>query len=284
MRVSPWDEPRSWPGRNRSKPITLAPQAASRHADSAPIAPSPTTATSARGSATRWPAAGRRAPDTLAQKPGALAHQVEDVVLDVDLSRARAAQGAEELAIACEYRVRDEGPDLQKTGHAAPRKRFRHVLRVVGSTFDHESADCLRPRQRDSLGDVEDLTLVVGEEDHLLVFLEPRFGEIGRAQARELGEPLEDRPRDGLEVLARGGRLRELADEAAAALASHGIGRGERVAMVFPNGPEAILLFLAASMVGTACPLNAAYKEDEFRFYLADVGARFLLVPPGDGE
>ncbi len=79
-------------------------------------------------------------------------------------------------------------------------------------------------------------------------------------------------------------RLRELADEAAAALASHGIGRGERVAMVFPNGPEAILLFLAASMVGTACPLNAAYKEDEFRFYLADVGARFLLVPPGDGE
>jgi len=79
-------------------------------------------------------------------------------------------------------------------------------------------------------------------------------------------------------------RLRELADEAAQALASHGIGRGERVAMVFPNGPEAILLFLAASMVGTACPLNAAYKEDEFRFYLEDVGARFLLVPPGDGE
>ncbi len=79
-------------------------------------------------------------------------------------------------------------------------------------------------------------------------------------------------------------RLRELANEAAQALASHGIGRGERVAMVFPNGPEAILLFLAASMVGTACPLNAAYKEDEFRFYLEDVGARFLLVPPGDGE
>jgi acyl-CoA synthetase (AMP-forming)/AMP-acid ligase II len=79
-------------------------------------------------------------------------------------------------------------------------------------------------------------------------------------------------------------RLRELADEAAGALASHGIGRGERVAMVFPNGPEAILMFLAASMVGTACPLNAAYKEDEFRFYLEDVGARFLLVAPGDGE
>ena len=79
-------------------------------------------------------------------------------------------------------------------------------------------------------------------------------------------------------------RLRGLADEAAGALASRGIGRGERVAIVFPNGPEAILLFLAASMVATACPLNAAYKEDEFRFYLEDVGARFLLVPPGEGE
>ncbi|HEX9098839.1 MAG TPA: acyl--CoA ligase [Candidatus Dormibacteraeota bacterium] len=80
------------------------------------------------------------------------------------------------------------------------------------------------------------------------------------------------------------GRLRELADEAAHALAAQGVGTGDRVAMVFPNGPEAILLFLAASMVATACPLNPAYKEEEFRFYLADVGARFLLVPPREAE
>src|SRR4029077_18939108 len=79
-------------------------------------------------------------------------------------------------------------------------------------------------------------------------------------------------------------RLIELVDEAAQALASYGVGRGDRVAMVFPNGPEAVVLFLAASMVATACPLNAAYKEEEFRFYLADVGARFLLVPPGEAE
>ncbi|TMB97022.1 MAG: AMP-dependent synthetase, partial [Chloroflexi bacterium] len=79
-------------------------------------------------------------------------------------------------------------------------------------------------------------------------------------------------------------RLRELADEAANALASQGIGRGERVALVFPNGPEAIVLFIAASMVATACPLNPAYKEEEFRFYLEDVGARFLVVPPSGGE
>jgi oxalate---CoA ligase len=87
---------------------------------------------------------------------------------------------------------------------------------------------------------------------------------------------------DGVSMTYR--RLRELTDEAAHTLASYGIGRGERVAMVFPNGPEAILFFLAASMVGTACPLNPTYKEDEFRFYLQDVGARFLLVPAGDAE
>src|SRR2546428_6311302 len=79
-------------------------------------------------------------------------------------------------------------------------------------------------------------------------------------------------------------RLRELTEEAAHALASRGVGMGDRVAIVYPNGPEAILLFLAASMVATACPLNPAYKEDEFRFYLEDVGARFLIVAPGEAE
>src|SRR5260370_35884451 len=165
MRVSPWDEPRSWPGRNRSKPLTLAPRAASCHADSATSAPSPTLATSERGSATRWPAAGRRAPDTLAQKPGALAHQVEDLVLDVALALARTAQGAEKLAIGCEHRVGDEGPDLQETGHAAPRKRLRHVLRVVGSALDDESADSLGPRQSDAFGEGQNRAPGVRHED-----------------------------------------------------------------------------------------------------------------------
>jgi acyl-CoA synthetase (AMP-forming)/AMP-acid ligase II len=78
------------------------------------------------------------------------------------------------------------------------------------------------------------------------------------------------------------GRLRELTEEVALALASHGVAPGDRIATVFPNGPEAILLFLATSMVGVSCPLNPAYKEDEFRFYLEDTGARFLLAPPGE--
>src|SRR6266567_3349191 len=78
-------------------------------------------------------------------------------------------------------------------------------------------------------------------------------------------------------------QLRQMVDEAALRLASFGVRREDRVAIVFPNGPEAIVLFLAAARVGTACPLNPAYKEAEFRFYLEDTGARFLLAPRENG-
>src|ERR1700675_17429 len=78
--------------------------------------------------------------------------------------------------------------------------------------------------------------------------------------------------------------LRETVASAADYLAQLGVRRGDSVALVFPNSIEAIVLFLAASAVGTAAPLNAAYKEEEFRFYLQDTGARVLAVPPGQGE
>ena len=80
------------------------------------------------------------------------------------------------------------------------------------------------------------------------------------------------------------GQLREQVSLAADRLAQHGLGRDDRIAIVFPNGIESIVLFLAAATVGTAAPLNAAYKEDEFRFYFEDTGARALIVPPGEAE
>ncbi len=43
-----------------------------------------------------------------------------------------------------------------------------------------------------------------------------------------------------------------------------------------------IVSFLAASIAGTAAPLNPAYRYDEFCFYLEDTGAR-LLVAPAEG-
>src|ERR1700694_962805 len=90
-------------------------------------------------------------------------------------------------------------------------------------------------------------------------------------------------------VVPGGVRLtyRELREQVAAAADRPdqlGVGRDDRVALVFPNSVEAIVLFLAAATVGTAAPLNAGYKEEEFRFYLQDTGARVLVVPPGQGE
>ena len=96
-------------------------------------------------------------------------------------------------------------------------------------------------------------------------------------------------PDDPAIAAPEGARLtyRQLREEVAAAadhLAQLGVGREDRVALVLPNGVEAIVLFLAAATTGTAAPLNAAYKEEEFRFYLQDTGARVLVVPPGEGE
>jgi oxalate---CoA ligase len=59
--------------------------------------------------------------------------------------------------------------------------------------------------------------------------------------------------------------------------------RGDRVAMVLPNGPELIELLLAAAMLGAAAaPLNPAYTEPELRFYLTDLAPKLLLVPVGE--
>jgi len=78
--------------------------------------------------------------------------------------------------------------------------------------------------------------------------------------------------------------LREQVASAADGLARLGLGRDDRIALVLPNSVETIVLFLAAAFAGTAAPLNPAYKEDEFQFYLGDTAARALVVPPGRGE
>lgn len=68
------------------------------------------------------------------------------------------------------------------------------------------------------------------------------------------------------------------------ALASAGIGRGDRVAIALPNGLPAIVSFLAASIAGTAAPLNPAYPYEEFHFFLGDTSARVLLCPTVGAE
>jgi acyl-CoA synthetase (AMP-forming)/AMP-acid ligase II len=80
------------------------------------------------------------------------------------------------------------------------------------------------------------------------------------------------------------GDLRAQVQAMAEQLAAAGINRGDRVATSLPNGLPAIVSFLAASVAGTAAPLNPGYKEDEFRFYLEDTAAKVLLLPPDGAD
>ena len=74
------------------------------------------------------------------------------------------------------------------------------------------------------------------------------------------------------------GGLRDLMRRTAARLNALGIGRGDRVAIVLPNGPEMATAFVSVAAAATTAPLNPAYRADELDFYLSDIGAKAILV------
>jgi acyl-CoA synthetase (AMP-forming)/AMP-acid ligase II len=80
------------------------------------------------------------------------------------------------------------------------------------------------------------------------------------------------------------GALRAQVQAVAEQLAAAGVGRGDRVATSLTNGLPVIVSFLAAGLAGTAAPLNPAYKEEEFRFYLEDTAAKVLILPPDGAD
>ncbi|HEV2171342.1 MAG TPA: acyl--CoA ligase, partial [Candidatus Binatus sp.] len=57
--------------------------------------------------------------------------------------------------------------------------------------------------------------------------------------------------------------------------------RGDRVAVVLPNGPEMATCFLAVAMGASCAPLNPTYRRSEFEFYLSDLAPRALIVQDG---
>ncbi|HXU58521.1 MAG TPA: AMP-binding protein, partial [Verrucomicrobiae bacterium] len=77
------------------------------------------------------------------------------------------------------------------------------------------------------------------------------------------------------------GQLAAQMDATIASLRALGIGRQDRVAMVLPNGPEMAALFLGVAAGAASAPLNAAYREEEFDFYLSDIEAKLLLIEAG---
>jgi acyl-CoA synthetase (AMP-forming)/AMP-acid ligase II len=89
-------------------------------------------------------------------------------------------------------------------------------------------------------------------------------------------------PEHGIRVTY--GELRNQVEAMAGALADAGMRRGDRIGMALSNGLPMIVSFLAASVAGTAAPLNPGYKEEEFRFFLEDTNAKVLLLPPDGAE
>lgn len=78
------------------------------------------------------------------------------------------------------------------------------------------------------------------------------------------------------------GGLRDLATQVRAALHGFGVGRGDRVAIVLPNGPEMAAAFITIAQTATTAPLNPGYREDEYAFYLEDLKAKALVVLSDD--
>jgi acyl-CoA synthetase (AMP-forming)/AMP-acid ligase II len=74
------------------------------------------------------------------------------------------------------------------------------------------------------------------------------------------------------------GDLQRQVQATIASLNRHGIGRGDRVAMVLPNGPEMACAFVGVASGATAAPLNPAYRADEHEFYLSDLRAKALIT------
>ncbi len=93
---------------------------------------------------------------------------------------------------------------------------------------------------------------------------------------------------EGADALAAPGRkplsyagLRSRLQQIAGELNRRGIGRNDRVAIVLPNGPEMASVFATVASCATTAPLNPAYRQKEFEFYLSDLVAQALIVQAG---
>ncbi len=81
----------------------------------------------------------------------------------------------------------------------------------------------------------------------------------------------------GWEPLTYGGLAALVRKDGCKAL-TRPLGRADKLAIVLPNGPFMAATFVAVSAACIAAPLNPAYREDEFHFYMEDLRVRALMV------
>jgi len=73
--------------------------------------------------------------------------------------------------------------------------------------------------------------------------------------------------------------LEQLSNAFGTALVSLGVSKGERVALLIPNSPQAVIAQLGAWKAGAiVCPINSLYTPTELEFALREVGAETVVV------
>lgn len=76
------------------------------------------------------------------------------------------------------------------------------------------------------------------------------------------------------------GALLQVIEHAVRALATAGLGRGSRIVLALPNGPEMAMALLAVGSCATCAPLNPATDEEACRVLLADLRADAVMAVP----
>ena len=107
----------------------------------------------------------------------------------------------------------------------------------------------------------------------------PTIPEFVRTRAERFGErPL---------ILLSGQRIRygeaaERSARLARGLLARGVGKGQRVGLLMPNGPDWVVGWLAATRIGAVLvPINTFYKPRELHFVLRHADIHTLLTVPG---
>ncbi len=77
----------------------------------------------------------------------------------------------------------------------------------------------------------------------------------------------------------------QLAEQCAAGLAHHGLGKGDRMALIMPNWTEFIITYFAAARLGAILvPLNVRYRRHELEYMLRNSGAKIVVTCASFGD